>query len=305
MHHHDEFSVALDAGGRDERKWRLSEVASFALAGVTLGAAVALTGHYLGKNANARAIDDGEWVSVITPATTISEKSAPLLPPSTLRDLAVSGASDEILVEPRVVRSGKSDYLVKPILRTASVEKASLAAQPRERLITTPPVWKIEKSWRLARSKKMKILAERKRRLAKKLAARKRRLRELACLSTALYFEARSESEKGQMAVAEVILNRVRSPKFPNTICGVVYQGAERRNSCQFSFACDGKSDIATQPKAWSRARRIAARALNGKLGMRALAGATYYHADYVHPRWSSAMRRLAKIGRHIFYRGG
>ena len=304
MHHQDEFSVALDPARHEESKWRFSEIASFALAGVTLGVAVAVTGHYLGKNANARAIDDGEWVRVVTPATTISEKSSPLLPPSALRNLAPDAGS-EILVEPRVVRSGKADYLIKPVLRTARAEKASVTAQARERLITTPPVWKIEKSWRLARGKKQKILAERKRRLAQRLAKRKRMLREQACLATALYFEARSESERGQMAVAEVILNRVRSPKFPNTICGVVYQGAERRNSCQFSFACDGKSDIATQPKAWARARRIAARALKGKLGMRTLAGATYYHADYVAPRWARAMRRIAKIGRHIFYRGG
>jgi spore germination cell wall hydrolase CwlJ-like protein len=170
-------------------------------------------------------------------------------------------------------------------------------------LITSPPVWKLEKSWRMARGERRRILSERKRRLARKLAARKRYLREKTCLATALYFEARSEGVRGQQAVAQVILNRVKDPRFPNTICGVVYQGAERRNSCQFSFACDGKPDIPTQRKAWAQSRKLAAKALSGKLGMQALAGVTYYHADYVRPRWASAMRKIARIGRHIFYR--
>ncbi len=301
MHHHDEFAIALEGAEESSRRLRLHEIASFALAGLTLGAAVALTGHYLGKNANARAIDDSEWARISTPATTISEKSAPLLPPSALRALRFDDGESEIVVTPRVARAGKGDFLRRPILEDSPVRTASLSGQAREKLITTPPVWKLEENWRMGRSRRLRILNARKRRLA----ARKRLLREKACLATALYFEARSESEKGQMAVAKVILNRVKDPRFPNTICGVVYQGAEKRNSCQFSFACDGKTDIATQPKAWRRARRIAAKALQGKLGMQALAGVTYYHADYVNPRWASAMHRIAKIGRHIFYRGG
>ena len=123
------------------------------------------------------------------------------------------------------------------------------------------------------------------------------------CLAKAIYFEARSESIKGQMAVAKVILNRVRDPRFPNTICGVVYQGAERRNACQFSFACDGKPDYPTNARQWAIARRIAAKALKGQIRLRGLEGVAFYHADYVRPTWASMMRPVVKIGRHIFYR--
>ena len=310
MHDHDHVSAGTALPGmgseRGESSLRLSEVVSFALAGITLGVAVAMTGHYMGERANARAIDDGEWVRLSSPASTISEKSAPLLPPSRLRAATIADApASEIVEAPlRVVRSGKGDSL-RPALRLASTAKEDRRRAVAAALVTSPPVWKLEKSWRLARSERQRILSERKRRLARKLAARKRFLRERACLTKALYFEARSEGARGQMAVARVILNRVKDPRFPNTICGVVYQGAERRNSCQFSFACDGKPDVATQPKAWAEARRIASKAMSGKLGMSVLAGATYYHADYVRPRWASAMRKIAKIGRHIFYIGG
>ncbi len=305
MHDRDDFSMNGAAPASAGSGLRLSEVASFVLAGITLGAAVAMTGHYMGERANARAVDDGEWVRLSSPASTISQKSAPLLPPSRLRAATVVDAPEAEIVEAaaRVVRSGKGDYLARPVLRLASLGKEDMRA--RSALVTSPPVWKLEKSWRLARSERQRILSERRRRLARKLAARKRFLRERACLTKALYFEARSEGARGQMAVARVILNRVKDPRFPNSICGVVYQGAERRNSCQFSFACDGKPDVATQPKAWAEARRIASKAMNGKLGMSILAGATYYHADYVRPRWASAMRKIAKIGRHIFYIGG
>lgn len=122
------------------------------------------------------------------------------------------------------------------------------------------------------------------------------------CLARAIYFEARSETELGQLAVAKVILNRVEHPKYPNNICGVVYQGSKRRNACQFSFACDGKSDDPRHKKAWTQARWLASRAVAGDKQMHVVSTATHYHADYVTPKWSSAMDRLVKIGRHIFY---
>ncbi len=126
---------------------------------------------------------------------------------------------------------------------------------------------------------------------------------EAHCLATAIYFEARGESVRGQRAVAEVILARVRTPGRPKTICGVVYQGAWRKNRCQFSFACDGRSDVARGKKAWARAKAIAAAALRQKGKKRLVHGATFYHASYVHPRWSKRMVRVAQIGTHIFYR--
>ncbi len=136
------------------------------------------------------------------------------------------------------------------------------------------------------------------------------RVIEESCLATAIYFEARSESQEGQLAVATVILNRAKSTHYPSSICGVVYQNASRFNGCQFSFACDGKSDLPKDVRAWEAALAVTALALAGgrkeKNGeMQVVATATHYHADYVAPKWSKSLNRLTKIGRHIFYSQG
>jgi spore germination cell wall hydrolase CwlJ-like protein len=102
--------------------------------------------------------------------------------------------------------------------------------------------------------------------------------------------------------VAQVILNRVRAADFPDTVCGVVYQGKDRRSGCQFSFACDGKTKRIREQKARALAERIAFEALSGQGGVKGLASATHYHATYVSPRWARSMLRLAKIGQHVFY---
>jgi spore germination cell wall hydrolase CwlJ-like protein len=128
--------------------------------------------------------------------------------------------------------------------------------------------------------------------------------KERHCLATAIYFEARGEPRLGQIAVAQVVLNRVRSPHYPDSICGVVYQNKKRRNACQFSFACDGIADAVKEKRAWARAQKIAEEITSGRLLLAEIAGATNYHANYVSPYWAPSMRRLAKIGRHIFYRG-
>jgi spore germination cell wall hydrolase CwlJ-like protein len=124
----------------------------------------------------------------------------------------------------------------------------------------------------------------------------------LECLALNIYHEARSESEAGQMAVAAVTLNRVRSETFPDLVCDVVQQGGEHRNRCQFSWWCDGKSDRPTETEAWKRARRIARRSLRG-LAPDPTDGALYYHATYVKPRWTRTFERTARIGNHVFYR--
>lgn len=126
--------------------------------------------------------------------------------------------------------------------------------------------------------------------------------RERRCLEQAVYFEARSEPEEGQAAVAQVVLNRVKSPLYPNTICGVVFQNSHRHLACQFTFTCEGKSLRITEPAAWERARRIAAAVLEGETYLASVGGATHYHADYVRPRWASRLRHADTIGRHIFY---
>jgi hypothetical protein len=136
------------------------------------------------------------------------------------------------------------------------------------------------------------------------------RIIEESCLAAAVYFEARSESQLGQLAVATVILNRVKASNASSSICGVVYKGASHFNACQFSFACDGKSDIPKDVRAWKTALAVTAmvladdkKAKNGR--MQIVATATHYHADYVDPRWSKSLNRLTKIGRHIFYSQG
>jgi spore germination cell wall hydrolase CwlJ-like protein len=123
------------------------------------------------------------------------------------------------------------------------------------------------------------------------------------CLANAVYFESRSEPVRGQIAVAQVVMNRVFSGYYPSDVCGVVYQNAHRHLACQFTFACDGIPDIVTDQESWARAQRIARETLDGKLWLPEIAKSTHYHASYVHPYWVRAMRKNSKIGLHNFYR--
>jgi len=123
------------------------------------------------------------------------------------------------------------------------------------------------------------------------------------CLANAVYFEARGEPVRGQIAVAQVVMNRVFSPFYPNDVCGVVYQNADRHNACQFTFACDGIPDVVTEPEAWARAKHIARDMLDGKLWMPEVAKSTHYHAYWVHPDWVAEMKKIYKLGVHTFYR--
>ncbi len=124
------------------------------------------------------------------------------------------------------------------------------------------------------------------------------------CLTQAIYFEARSEPVEGQLAVAQVVLNRTRNPRFPDTICGVVFQNEKMKHRCQFSFACDGRSDNPYNPEAWELAKRISYIALS-KRWEDITYSATYYHANYVRPYWVTSLEATAQHGRHIFYRDG
>lgn len=124
----------------------------------------------------------------------------------------------------------------------------------------------------------------------------------LTCLSEALYFEARGESVEGQFAVAEVILNRVDSARFPNSVCGVINQGTGRKYQCQFTYTCDGHAEVVNEPRAYDQVQKVAATMLNG--AERSLTGgATYYHTRAVNPRWARQFNRTAAIGVHLFYK--
>ncbi len=127
--------------------------------------------------------------------------------------------------------------------------------------------------------------------------------RALNCLTSAIYYEAGNEPDDGQRAVAQVVLNRVRHPSYPHSVCGVVYQGTERGDiKCQFTFGCDGAMARAPNRIAWQRARRVAMAALGGAV-YAPVGLATHYHTLAVHPAWSSTLKPVAVIGAHIFYR--
>lgn len=131
----------------------------------------------------------------------------------------------------------------------------------------------------------------------------KARAKQEKCLAEAVYFEARGEAVRGQIAVAQVVMNRVFSGFYPTTVCGVVYQNAHRRLACQFTFACDGIPDVVREPDMWERARKIAKATLDGQLWLPEVAKSTHYHAYWVHPSWVREMRKMYRTGVHTFYR--
>jgi spore germination cell wall hydrolase CwlJ-like protein len=310
---------------RKERRG-LVEFVPYVFGGTMLIAAFAFAGHYMGQNASAHNITrDDQLAGVVSPSTAILSKGS-LLPADTsfeivtlkkmdmLQQVAVSSKGD--FVEQRPAAPAPSKVLVIPASvssdpdlknAVASVTAPVLNSEPApKKLAMTPSVPKLEKTFKL-KSKDSKDEKDAKQSPSSKekqkvIAQRRVRLAEENCLARAIYFEARSESELGQLAVAKVILNRTRDPNYPKTICGVVYQGSDRRNSCQFSFACDGMPDDVKSTEAWNRSKKIAQRALAGDRSVKVMSAATHYHADYVKPKWSRSMKRLIKIGRHIFY---
>lgn len=126
--------------------------------------------------------------------------------------------------------------------------------------------------------------------------------REQRCLAEAIYFEARSEAEDGRAAIAQVVLNRVKSGIYPGSVCGVVYQNRHRKLSCQFTFACEGKALRVTEPESWEAAVRIARDVYEGKIYLAEVGASTHYHADYVRPHWAKKLKKMDVIGRHVFY---
>lgn len=128
------------------------------------------------------------------------------------------------------------------------------------------------------------------------------RAKAIECLTTAIYYEAGSESEDGQRAVAQVVLNRVRHPAFPHSICAIIYQGADRATGCQFTFTCDGSLQRVPSVAGWKRAARVAAAALDGAV-YAGVGNATHYHTRWVVPYWAQSMTTSAIVGAHVFYR--
>ena len=292
-----------------DRSSSLRDFVPFIVGGVFLIGAFAFAGNYMGQNAVAHNVEpDRIPASLVAPTTDIMAKGSFMPMGESLSISAIPTISKQA-----VVAGGKVDYfnpdpIAAPIppkkpskLATAKMVITPAAAKPEQglqngespvkRLALAPKPADIDKSFKLKKAEKQAVIAKRRVQLA-----------EENCLARAIYFEARSESALGQLAVAKVVLNRVKDPNYPNTICGVVYQGSNRRNSCQFSFACDGMPDDVRQPGAWANAKTIAQRAIAGTDNLKVMSAATNYHADYVRPRWAKGMRKLVKIGRHIFY---
>ena len=275
----------------------VQEYAPFVFGGILLIAAFAFAGNYMGQNAVAHNVSpDEQTISIVAPVTNIIAKGS-LLPEGENFDIV----NLNVLHKQVVLSQGKGDFFNadpngEVVISPASVDLTgksdkSVIQSPLKRMALSPSPSKIEKSFQLKRADKQVVVAQRRVRLA-----------EENCLARAVYFEARSESELGQLAVAKVILNRTKDPAYPKTICGVVYQGSGTRNSCQFSFACDGVPDDVKQPAAWANAKQIAQRAIANSGSMSVMSTATNYHADYVRPKWAKNMKRLIKIGHHIFY---
>jgi spore germination cell wall hydrolase CwlJ-like protein len=131
----------------------------------------------------------------------------------------------------------------------------------------------------------------------------KARAKSEKCLTEAVYFEARGEAVRGQIAVAQVVMNRAFSGFYPTTVCGVVYQNKNRHFACQFTFACDNVADVVREPDMWDRAKKIAKAMLDGRLWLPEVNKSTHYHAYWVHPSWVGEMKKMYKFGVHTFYR--
>jgi hypothetical protein len=276
---HNSRLKATPRGRRNSAIGRWRKASALAFAGVTLVGLFAFAGYQLGHVSVARAVAPVEFDLALDPSPTTLRKSSLVTSSPPVEAAAPPAAERPIrasLVAP------KSDNFFEDSLAQSRVGERG----DRLYRLVSPPVGLIEKYWQRGREQRRKVA-------------------ELTCLARAIYFEARSESEIGRLAVAQVIMNRVKSPFYPNTICEVVYQNAQQANACQFSFACDGKSDRPRQGSAWKVAKTLAARAMAGDGEVQAIATATNYHADYVAPKWTGTMTRLVKIGRHIFYSGG
>lgn len=131
----------------------------------------------------------------------------------------------------------------------------------------------------------------------------KSRAKSEKCLAEAVYFESRGEAVRGQIAVAQVVMNRVFSGKYPDTVCGVVYQNKYRHLACQFTFACDNNPDVIREPEMWERAKKISKAMLDGQIWLPEVGKSTHYHAYWVRPSWVAEMKKMYKFGVHTFYR--
>ncbi len=303
----------IDGKATQEKRSSLVKAVPMLAGGSLLVLAFAFAGHYMGRNAEAHNAGPTAVLEPLSsPSSNILAKGS-LVPGDSGLEVASKTSMISIsLYSSQVAASGKGDFVetkrviateqtVRIVPASVNLRGSDTGELVEKKVVLAPPPSKVEQVMKMKRVAK----AERKPKdpaAQKAIAQRRLQQAEENCLARAVYFEARSESELGQLAVAKVILNRVKDPEYPNTICGVVYQGSGRRNACQFSFACDGLPDDVRSATSWSKAKRVAHKAIAGDAQMSVIATATNYHADYVNPKWAKSMRKLVKIGRHIFY---
>lgn len=220
------------------------------------------------------------------------------LPQQTAAERAVM--ERETTLRQAIERAAKSDRVVETIEKTAGMVPGPLDTRPSATLFMTSlmgpqaysfPKIKPQGPVKLPRGLAFQGETE------DEYQARQRR-----CLATAIYFEARGEPVSGQLAVAQVVMNRVRSSLYPDTICGVVFQGQHRRSGCQFSFTCDGHADVPREEEQWLEANKLAKQVTDGEAWSEEIGHATHYHATYVKPAWRRQLDHVKRVGRHIFY---
>jgi spore germination cell wall hydrolase CwlJ-like protein len=213
-------------------------------------------------------------------------------------------ADEELVIETAPMRDPdlKRSALASPLDDNFNFETPGATPVPGEALAAPPEAFATGEM--IAQKGEVTGADKRPRTPAERLSLDgKERAKAEKCLAEAVYFESRGEVKRGQIAVAQVVMNRVFSGFYPNTVCGTVYQNANRRNACQFTFACDGVRDVIEEPDMWQQAKEIAHDMLDGKLWLPEIGHSTHYHAYWVHPSWVNEMRKLHKIGVHSFYR--
>ena len=236
-----------------------------------------------------------------TGAASSTEKTAKVSQPLDISPIVAN--AKETQTEPELDNNGDKNIPLTMALsqeRRAELQLAKLEDDQPEVKNKKKSRWA---SWFDFSSKKAKIDAKGEHAwVTNKLPKSSYSKKQKTCLANAIYFESRSEPEDGQIAVGQVVLNRVKNPAYPDSICGVVYQNQNMRNACQFSFACDGIPDRVRSKKAWDLAWKLANEVVNEEVWLKSVGSSTHYHATYVHPKWARTMKKRKKIGLHIFY---
>jgi Cell Wall Hydrolase len=207
-----------------------------------------------------------------------------------------------------VAEAPPASPIVKPVAAATTTQSAPFASivKPVAALpIVDPNIKPPPSAWRSDLAPSVHEVPENEESPAERLGLTgKLRARAEKCLADAVYYEARGESLRGQIAVAQVVMNRVFSGRYPRNVCGVVYQNATHYLACQFTFACEGRSlGHISEPKMWRQAKRVATETLDGKIWLSEVGHATHYHASWVRPYWVRQMAKLYRLGVHIFYR--